>query len=123
MRNGFQEAVKRTTAANRKRGKRWPFLSPTLSHSFPYDPNFATCCLYNNRFKTPHTGLSSYSGGGIRTRDLRVMSPTSYLAAPPRGGLLMLARWGWWRAGVCGAWGLDCAGVFDGRGALEWPGG
>jgi hypothetical protein len=26
------------------------------------------------------------SGGGIRTRDLRVMSPTSYLAAPPRGG-------------------------------------
>src|SRR4051812_29055589 len=29
-------------------------------------------------------GLSS-SGGGIRTRDLRVMSPTSYLTAPPRG--------------------------------------
>ena len=28
--------------------------------------------------------LSVYSGGGIRTRDLRVMSPTSYLAAPPR---------------------------------------
>src|SRR5918999_372942 len=26
------------------------------------------------------------SGGGIRTRDLRVMSPTSYLTAPPRGG-------------------------------------
>ena len=25
-----------------------------------------------------------YSGGGIRTRDLRVMSPTSYQAAPPR---------------------------------------
>ena len=25
------------------------------------------------------------SGGGIRTRDLRVMSPTSYLTAPPRG--------------------------------------
>src|SRR5436190_14324857 len=24
------------------------------------------------------------SGGGIRTRDLRVMSPTSYLTAPPR---------------------------------------
>ena len=24
------------------------------------------------------------SGGGIRTRDLRVMSPTSYQAAPPR---------------------------------------
>src|SRR5205085_1359694 len=29
------------------------------------------------------TGLR-YSGGGIRTRDLRVMSPTSYLTAPPR---------------------------------------
>jgi hypothetical protein len=27
---------------------------------------------------------SADSGGGIRTRDLRVMSPTSYLAAPPR---------------------------------------
>ena len=27
---------------------------------------------------------SGYSGGGIRTRDLRVMSPTSYQAAPPR---------------------------------------
>ena len=33
-------------------------------------------------------GLSGGSGGGIRTRDLRVMSPTSYLAAPPRGGHL-----------------------------------
>src|SRR5919204_3827418 len=30
-----------------------------------------------------NAGLSS-SGGGIRTRDLRVMSPTSYLTAPPR---------------------------------------
>ncbi len=30
-----------------------------------------------------------HSGGGIRTRDLRVMSPTSYLTAPPRGDLRM----------------------------------
>ncbi len=30
-------------------------------------------------------GDSIHSGGGIRTRDLRVMSPTSYLTAPPRG--------------------------------------
>src|SRR4051794_9760872 len=30
-------------------------------------------------------GLSLSSGGGIRTRDLRVMSPTSYQTAPPRG--------------------------------------
>jgi hypothetical protein len=29
---------------------------------------------------------SADSGGGIRTRDLRVMSPTSYQTAPPRGG-------------------------------------
>ena len=29
-------------------------------------------------------GGSGSSGGGIRTRDLRVMSPTSYLTAPPR---------------------------------------
>jgi energy-coupling factor transporter ATP-binding protein EcfA2 len=32
------------------------------------------------------------SGGGIRTRDLRVMSPTSYLTAPPRGGPSSLPR-------------------------------
>ena len=29
-------------------------------------------------------GLFFHSGGGIRTRDLRVMSPTSYQTAPPR---------------------------------------
>ena len=33
-----------------------------------------------------------HSGGGIRTRDLRVMSPTSYLTAPPRGGRSDLPR-------------------------------
>src|SRR3954453_24032815 len=34
------------------------------------------------------------SGGGIRTRDLRVMSPTSYLTAPPRvGGPTNVAPW------------------------------
>ena len=32
------------------------------------------------------------SGGGIRTRDLRVMSPTSYQTAPPRGGPYVLAK-------------------------------
>jgi hypothetical protein len=37
--------------------------------------------LRRRRFASP----SISSGGGIRTRDLRVMSPTSYLAAPPRG--------------------------------------
>ena len=34
---------------------------------------------------------SADSGGGIRTRDLRVMSPTSYLTAPPRGVNTILA--------------------------------
>ena len=38
-----------------------------------------------------HAGLSS-SGGGIRTRDLRVMSPTSYLTAPPRGGRIRVVK-------------------------------
>ena len=41
--------------------------------------------------KSPaEAGLLS-SGGGIRTRDLRVMSPASYLTAPPRGVATNLA--------------------------------
>ena len=40
-----------------------------------------------------------HSGGRIRTCDLRVMSPTSYLAAPPRGGLAMVATGRWAGAG------------------------
>src|SRR3954464_19713 len=35
----------------------------------------------------PGERTASDSGGGIRTRDLRVMSPASYLTAPPRGGI------------------------------------
>src|SRR5437764_9362846 len=41
--------------------------------------------------KKPHLLGLFYSGGGIRTRDLRVMSPTSYQTAPPRGGNVILA--------------------------------
>jgi site-specific DNA recombinase len=37
-------------------------------------------------------GVFVYSGGGIRTRDLRVMSPTSYQTAPPRGARSTLAK-------------------------------
>jgi hypothetical protein len=37
------------------------------------------------RQKPRSHGAFLYSGGGIRTRDLRVMSPTSYQTAPPRG--------------------------------------
>ncbi len=44
--------------------------------------------------KNPGFPGLSYSGGGIRTRDLRVMSPTSYQTAPPRGGLLFIANRG-----------------------------
>ncbi len=36
--------------------------------------------------RRPAAALLDHSGGGIRTRDLRVMSPTSYQAAPPRIG-------------------------------------
>src|SRR5216117_3337386 len=32
------------------------------------------------------------SGGGIRTRDLRVMSPTSYQTAPPRVATFVVAE-------------------------------
>src|ERR1700748_1070969 len=57
----------------------------------PFEPPLNT--------KTPdHARVSGdflSSGGGIRTRDLRVMSPTSYQTAPPRGGLLILAAVGW----------------------------
>jgi hypothetical protein len=41
------------------------------------NPNMGSAALWR-RSSTTH------SGGGIRTRDLRVMSPTSYQAAPPR---------------------------------------
>ena len=41
--------------------------------------------------KARRSGPFVSSGGGIRTRDLRVMSPTSYLTAPPRGVLVNLA--------------------------------
>ncbi len=42
--------------------------------------------------KTPdYRGLLD-SGGGIRTRDLRVMSPTSYQTAPPRVAMEVLAE-------------------------------
>src|ERR1700722_10061374 len=39
---------------------------------------------------SPSVGLDS--GGGIRTRDLRVMSPTSYQTAPPRVATYVLAK-------------------------------
>src|SRR5918999_3516849 len=43
-------------------------------------------CERRSQQETPAlAGVPCSSGGGIRTRDLRVMSPTSYLTAPPRG--------------------------------------
>src|SRR4051812_27817931 len=47
------------------------------------------------------TGLR-YSGGGIRTRDLRVMSPTSYLTAPPRGATIECSNLGRGASRLCG---------------------
>ena len=60
----------------------------------------------------------THSGGRIRTCDLRVMSPTSYLAAPPRGGHWMVAMAGgirWLGRGLC-------TGGFAAGLALEWAG-
>src|SRR4051794_4376065 len=45
-------------------------------------------------FLQPYATVGLDSGGGIRTRDLRVMSPTSYQTAPPRGGPSMIASLG-----------------------------
>ena len=49
----------------------------------------------DNKNNRPNGAVADvcHSGGGIRTRDLRVMSPTSYQTAPPRGGLISLAKW------------------------------
>src|SRR5262249_32286873 len=41
--------------------------------------------------KSPDFRAFLSSGGGIRTRHLRGMSPTSYQTAPPRGGLRIVA--------------------------------
>ena len=47
-----------------------------------------SCCVSSKtgllRGKRRHSAALPSSGGGIRTRDLRVMSPTSYQTAPPR---------------------------------------
>jgi hypothetical protein len=61
----------------------------------------------SNHEKSPVSGAFLNSGGRIRTCDLRVMSPTSYLAAPPRDGLRMVAMGRWARGGRG-----NCAGRF-----------
>jgi hypothetical protein len=48
-----------------------------------WNPGGRPACASGNRKAAVSGGFSS-SGGGIRTRDLRVMSPTSYLTGPPR---------------------------------------
>src|SRR4051794_30877796 len=45
-------------------------------------------------FLQPYAMVGLDSGGGIRTRDLRVMSPTSYQTAPPRGGAVHCSQFG-----------------------------
>src|SRR5207244_1670069 len=43
-------------------------------------------------FRKSYALVGRDSGGGIRTRDLRVMSPTSYQTAPPRVAIHVLAK-------------------------------
>gem|GEM_PF-5694319 len=43
------------------------------------------------RYASQPLGNFFGSGGRIRTTDLRVMSPTSYLTAPPRGRSIIIA--------------------------------
>ncbi len=71
---------------------------PTLSIIRPPEPGSSSTVILNGQgartFLRPFRSLTRKrrqrrrsvpnSGGGIRTRDLRVMSPTSYQAAPPR---------------------------------------
>src|SRR5689334_2077120 len=65
-------------------------LVPTAS-SEPNDKGHLAVALevsvgrFAGLFQAPRL-VGRDSGGGIRTRDLRVMSPTSYQTAPPRGG-------------------------------------
>src|SRR3954469_5791981 len=56
-------------------------------------------------FLQPYAMVGLDSGGGIRTRDLRVMSPTSYQTAPPRGGRDIVSNSGsnFCRQGALGA--------------------
>src|SRR5947209_7165064 len=70
----------------------------TASHACEFQTNWnliGTLAPRRSHFadeKPRLSGAFSYSGGGIRTRDLRVMSPTSYQTAPPRGALGNLAK-------------------------------
>src|SRR5215211_1422199 len=58
----------------------WPYRRPGLS----YLGTLPSRTLFGEEKAPQSRGFESNSGGGIRTRDLRVMSPTSYLTAPPR---------------------------------------
>src|SRR5215217_7407784 len=60
-----------------------PLLQGKLAHALRQRPQKAR--------KPPGERRLSNSGGRIRTCDLRVMSPTSYLTAPPRGGQKTIA--------------------------------
>ena len=69
-----------------------PAGGPNTPFSGPRWPGRST-------LETPREGgvsrfRCSHSGGGIRTRDLRVMSPTSYQTAPPRSEIFKLPGFG-----------------------------
>ena len=58
--------------------------------AFAGPPRSRSACLQGSCKSYALVGLDS--GGGIRTRDLRVMSPTSYQTAPPRVASYVLAK-------------------------------
>src|SRR6187549_571573 len=89
----FLAAERRWTGAAAQ-GLNRPHFDLTLPQGLPQRLFSAILRSSKNAETRSISGFPSYSGGGIRTRDLRVMSPTSYLAAPPRGGRAMLATVG-----------------------------
>ena len=84
----IESAQTRWRAVNAPPGRNWNHIGTTAprpendeGHPVGWPSRSRTCVP-----RPLQAGLSLVpdSGGGIRTRDLRVMSPTSYLTAPPR---------------------------------------
>src|SRR5919198_728853 len=70
-----------------------PAREPTQNRPKPQSDRVAISGLRRLSGFPLDQGFGS-SGGGVRTRDLRVMSPTSYQTAPPRGVDLHISNGG-----------------------------
>src|SRR5436309_4557519 len=78
----------------------WPFgyprPLPTAARSLRRGPPLRTALGVSVGLRrgacASHLPVGRDSGCGIRTRDLRVMSPTSYQTAPPRVAVHVLAK-------------------------------